>query len=343
MRKTIQKTLILFSAILFVAIFPLLGVYTTNTTTYASDDREVILGGYPIGIIADGNGLLVTELINVTTQSGSFSPALKAGMKKGDIILSVNEENVTQINRLNELVQQGSPLQMQIKRDGNESSITIEPTYDLVTNSYKLGVMVKNNVIGIGTMTFITKEGAFGALGHRITDSFGNDSLYQKGKIFPCMITGYKKAAQDTPGELIGKIEPDPDGIGTIEKNVYCGIYGKLFNTETFSPQTIIPVGTKEEVKSGKAQILTTIEGDIPKTYSIEIVKAFSQNKPSEKGMVIRVTDRELLSTTGGILQGMSGSPILQNGKLIGAVTHVFTNDSTMGYGIYVDWMMKEA
>ena len=309
-------------------------------SAYASDkSNTVILGGTPIGIIADSNGLVVNELINVTSNKGSFSPALKAGIKKGDVILSVNGENITNIADFNDTIQSSNGyISLKIKREDQEIVVNVFPEFDIVNNSKKIGLAVKNNIAGIGTMTY-RKNNHFAALGHRIGDAFGNDYIYHKGKIYECEITGYNRATENTPGELVGKIYFDQP-IGTIEKNTFSGIYGE--NKIETSEEIAIEMGSKNDVTPGKAFIYTTINGEKPQKYEIEIIKKTQQNSPAEKGMVIRVTDKKLLETTGGILQGMSGSPIVQNEKLIGAVTHVFTNDSKIGYGIYIDWMEKE-
>lgn len=343
MRKiTIRNSFLL----LFIIFFIIFSVPATHSFAFAetTPDEEVLIGGNPIGIIADTDGLLVTEFVNITTPDGAYSPAMKGGLRKGDIIIAINGEKVTDILRLNEIVQLTDlPLTFTVLRNNNEIIIPVKPANDLVTNAKKLGLMVKNNIAGIGTLTYIRDNNSYGALGHRIADSFGNDSLYKKGKLYLCDISGYKRASAETPGELIGKINLDSPAIGTINKNTFCGIFGNMGDNSSFLSNNRISVGHKSTVKPGKAYIMTTISGNTPNQYEIEIVKAFSQNEPSEKGMVIRVTDKTLLSTTGGILQGMSGSPIIQNGKLIGAVTHVFTNDTTMGYGIYIDWMLNES
>ena len=199
-------------------------------------------------------------------------------------------------------------------------------------------MMVLTNVSGIGTVTFIRENGSFGALGHPIADAYGYSDIYTKGTVYDCIIYGYNRAEKDEPGELLGRITSNTP-IGTFDTNTVSGITGQFFNVPTSASK--IAVGSKDEVKPGKAYIATTIDGTKPETYEIEIVKAENQNEEKEKSMVIRVTDKKLLETTGGILQGMSGSPIIQNGKLIGAVTHVLTADSTLGYGIYIDWMMN--
>ena len=346
MKKTIKKFIFISIIAIIITNFILItnnihvGAYALNEGDNNSD--IVFLGGNPIGIISDSkDGLVVTEVVNITTESGSFSPALKAGIKKGDLIFSANGEKIYDIESFNKTIESSvSPIILGIIREDKGITITIEPVFDLIANRKKIGLMLKNNIAGIGTLTYVTKSNNFGALGHQIVDGFGHGNIYKNGLIFLCDITGYKVAISNTPGELIGKINTEYSPIGTISENKFCGIFGEITD-DSFPPnKTPIEVGSKDSVMPGKAYICTTINGSEPQRYEIEIVKTFNQTSPNEKSMVLRITDKRLLSTTKGILQGMSGSPIIQNDKLIGAVTHVFTNDSTMGYGIYIDWML---
>ena len=308
-------------------------------TAYAeSDGVEVYLGGYPIGIRAKSDYFVVEEFVNVITLEGGFSPALSAGVQKGDLIVTINGKAVTSAEEINNAVNSQKEVVLSVKRGKKILDIVITPVYDRASESYKIGMVVKNDLIGMGTMTFVTKDGKYGALGHAISDEFSHTAIYQTGDIFECVVTGYSVAERERPGELRGSVYFDKP-IGTIKKNVFCGIYGEM--REKGAGERI-QIAQREEVQNGKAQILTTLHGNIPKLYDIEIIKAVSQDQPAEKSMVIRVKDKELRALTGGILQGMSGSPILQNGKLIGAVTHVFTMDSTKGYGVYIDWMLEQ-
>lgn len=344
MKNKIEKSLIIIFAVLFF------GVISTGFTgfgdgfyAYASAE-EVYLGGTPIGIIANSEGLLVSEIVNVTSSEGSYSPSLKAGVEKGDVIVAVNGEKINDVARLNDVIQKSEgTVILTLQRGNDRITVSVSPMFDLTQNAKKIGIAVKNNIAGIGTLTFVKTGGDYGALGHQITDAFGNGAPYGTGKVFFCDITGYKRPTGDAPGELLGKINLDANSVGTIDKNKFCGIFGTINEENYYSALEKIKVGGKNAVHPGKAYIVTTINESLPQKYEIEIVKASNQSKPSEKSMVLRITDEKLLSSTHGILQGMSGSPIIQDGKLIGAVTHVFTNDSTMGYGIYIDWMINEA
>lgn len=337
--KILKKTSIITAITL--AVFLVVLCFCPMQTAYAANDNTVFLGGTPIGIIAKTDGLIVSELVNVTTKSGSFSPALKAGVLRGDIIKAVDGTSIDDMLTLNEIIANSKEsIVFSIKRAEETIEITITPVFDLVQNALKIGLMVKNDLAGIGTLTYITKDYKFGALGHLITDSYGYGDIYQKGKIYSCDINGYIVGKEGQAGELQGNMNLRQGSIGAMYKNSFCGIYGN-YDSKKLPDLIQIPLGSRNEVKQGKAYIYTTIDKNVPEMYEIEIVKVQRQDKPSEKGMVIRVVDSNLKEKTGGILQGMSGSPIIQNSKLVGAVTHVFISDPTKGYGIFVDWMIQ--
>ena len=215
--------------------------------------------------------------------------------------------------------------------------------FDEISKKYKLGLWIRDNAAGVGTLTFIRKDNMrFGALGHPVCDIDTGACLPVKsGNIFKCNIVGYRKGEKGKAGELKGLFLRNGSILGALDENNGYGVYGNFGNEalEAYKNE-LVEVASRNEVKSGKAKIRCTIDGTVPKDYDIEIVKTYFQDSKSNKSMFIRVTDKELLSKTGGIVQGMSGSPIIQNGKLVGAVTHVFVSDPTKGYGIYADWMI---
>lgn len=337
MKKIAKLTIfILLSAIFFCGI-----IFTNNNNVYAQaaeETEKVYLGGNPIGIHAISPYFVVTDFVNVVTNDGSFSPAQRAGLKKGDVILSFNGQNPTNIDEIKQIIARNKNLELAARRKGEIIKMSIEPVIDIRQNHPSIGIMVKNDLSGIGTVTYVRTDGRFGALGHPISDQNGYSDIYQKGNVYECIIFGYNRAKKNQPGELIGQIETQKP-LGTFDSNTVSGILGS-FDTPP-KDGTLVETAPKNEVKPGKASIYTTIDGQIPTLYDIEIIKTAQQDAEKEKSMVIRITDKELLRKTGGILQGMSGSPILQNGKLVGAVTHVLTADSTMGYGIYIDWMLN--
>ena len=338
MKKILKSSLLLLISAIIICGFLFFSVQ--NKIIYANAaDENVILGGMPIGIRAESPDFLVSDFINVVTPFGSYSPAQKAGLKKGDVILSVNGQKPINYYEFNKLIQQKEICDITIQRDKELKKISIQTVEDIRKKERKIGLMIKKDISGIGTMTYIMQNGEFGALGHPIGDEFGHVDLYQTGTIYDCIIYGYNKPEENQAGGLLGQIDINTP-IGTFNSNTLSGIKG----TMTEIPKnniTTLPIGNREAVLPGKAQIYTTIDGKNPSLYDIEIIKTEIQPTEKEKSMVIRVTDKKLLQTTGGILQGMSGSPIIQNEKLIGAVTHVLTSDATIGYGIFIDWMIN--
>ena len=233
----------------------------------------------------------------------------------------------------------------EIERKSEKQSATIKPIFDSVSQKYKLGLWIRDDAAGVGTITYIRKDNLrFGALGHPVCDiDTGSIMPVSSGSVFKCNIVGYKKGAKGDPGELKGLFLRNGSVYGSLDKNYKSGVYG-TFNSEKidFVNEREVEVADRTEIKSGKASIRCTIDGYEPQEYEIEIVKTYFQTGRDTKSMFIRVTDKNLLERTGGIVQGMSGSPIIQNGKLVGAVTHVFVSDPTKGYGIFADLMINE-
>ena len=267
-------------------------------------------------------------------------------MKTVDIITHINGIEVNNVDDIAQVLStcNGEKVKLSVKRNGELSEIFIEPALDRITNTYKLGLWIKEDAVGIGTLTFVnatTKR--FGSLGHSINDSETNECIdVSGGNIYESKILGIKKGKSGKAGELIGTFSRE-NVIGSVDKNCEYGVYGFVDDVENFIvDKTSIDIGGRLSAKPGKAQILSCLDGETIETYDIEIIKTNFQSSCNEKSMVIRVTDKDLIEKTGGIVQGMSGSPIIQDGKLIGAVTHVFVNDATKGFGIYIDWMLEQ-
>jgi stage IV sporulation protein B len=233
---------------------------------------------------------------------------------------------------------------LKINRKGNIVYAKIHPVLAKEDEKYKLGLWVRDHTAGIGTLTFYSTDKRFyAALGHAITDVDTGDILsVNNGQIMKSRIISINKGKRSSPGELRGIFLEEVDNIGNIEKNTEYGIYGKVYNNINDMVGKPIPIGYQSQVKEGSAKILTTIDNTGVKEFDIQIVKKVEQKNPNQKGMIIKVVDKDLLNKTGGIVQGMSGSPIIQNGKLIGAVTHVFVNDPSKGYAVYAEWMINE-
>ncbi len=308
---------------------------------------EVIPGGNSIGIKLSSEGVLVVGYSDVIINNDvKESPAKKAGVEIGDIITKSNGVKVETSRELIDSVKnaENKDLKLDIIRDGKN----IEKEVELIEENdddYKIGLWVRDSTAGVGTMTFYhEKSGKFGALGHPVTDGETNKPFsIKEGELLKSSIISVKKGKKGAPGELRGIFEDENEPLGKILKNTECGIFGEgsqsCYNFMNNSP---MPVAFRDEIKVGKASILTTIDEEGPKEYEIEIVKLFQQDQPNPKSMIIKITDERLLEKTGGIVQGMSGSPIIQNDKIIGAVTHVLINKPDVGYGIYIDWMLED-
>lgn len=316
-----------------------------NTTSFRLEPciahHYVHIGGYPIGISIKADGLLVVDNCNVETSDGRKNPSRE--LKCGDIILSINGENISSIYRLKEIVSASKDgvFKVEYMRDKVKHSTTIHAGKDKSDGLFKLGLTLKEDVGGIGTMTFVTQEGKFASLGHHIQDAetLISDEL-NSGHIYDASVDSVIKGEKGKAGGLVADVNKLSKSIGDIEMNTEIGLYGEYTAQERGD---LYRIAMKGEAKIGKAQVLTTINGSIPKFYDIEIVKVISQSEREQKGMVILVSDKELLDKTGGIVQGMSGSPIVQNGILIGAITHVFVQDPTRGYAVHARFMYDMA
>lgn len=300
--------------------------------------------GLPIGIYLETSGLLVIGVGDFNTPSGvSVSPA-RFVLKTGDYILAVDGERVDGKREFVETIEQseGDTVVLTVRRGEEEFDVELQPRQNQ-TGQYKLGIWVRDNAQGVGTMTFVDAEGNFGALGHGINDIDTSSVLeLDSGTLYQTRIVAIKKGVKGTPGEMTGMIEYVDDHIlGVITQNTAQGIFGTC-NSEMLShiDNESLPIGLKQEVTTGAAQILCTVDGT-PGYYDIEIKDVRLNHQDVNKGIVLKVTDLELIEKTGGIVQGMSGSPIIQDGKIVGAVTHVLVNDPTRGYGIFIENMLE--
>lgn len=310
-------------------------------------DIEVYPGGISIGVKINNKGALVVGYSDISTHDGlSESPGKIAGIELGDIIEEVNGENIETCSDLISKVKTCRNDELTVKILRGNSEITKKVPLIKEDNEYKIGLWVRDSTAGIGTLTFYDKDSkTFGALGHPITDGDTNVSFNIKsGTLLRSSILSIKKGERGNPGEIKGLFINENESIGTIEKNTSSGIYGDGL-TELINPNfnKAMTVAYRDEIKEGHAQIITTVEDDGAKAYDIEILKLLPQDEPGSKSMIIKIVDPVLLKKTGGIVQGMSGSPIIQNGKIIGAVTHVLINKPDVGYGIYIEWMLQDA
>lgn len=305
---------------------------------------KVMPVGKTIGIYVETDGVMVLGTGTVTGKDGvSYEPAANV-IYSGDYILSVNGTSVASIGELSSLIQEsgGKEAILEIRRKGENQEVSVMPVAAL-DGSYKLGIWTREDTQGIGTLTFIDENNHFGALGHGITDSdTGMLMEISGGSIYEAQILNIVKGEIGEPGEMVGMINLSGNNkLGTIAANQEQGIYGTLSDAKPESYfEEPLEIGLKQEIQTGKAQILCNL-GDGEKLYDIEIEKLQLNSNNINKSMVIRITDEELLAKTNGIVQGMSGSPIIQNNKVIGAVTHVFVQNPAKGYGIFIENMLE--
>ncbi|KAB7669968.1 SpoIVB peptidase [Bacillus sp. B1-b2] len=313
-------------------------------------DFKVIPGGQSIGVKLNTVGVLVVGHHQVNTDEGKQSPGEKANIQVGDMIIDINGTKIEKMADVAPFVQSAGEtkesLKITIKRDKEEIKTELYPLMEKSDQSYKLGLYIRDSAAGIGTMTFYHPESRkYGALGHVISDMDTKKPIVvDDGEVLRSTVTSIEKGSNGNPGEKLARFSEDKEIIGNIKTNSPFGIFGEL-NKEIGNGilDTPMPITLSDQVKEGPAQILTVVDNDEVKLFDIEVVSSVPQKYPATKGLVIKVTDKELLSKTGGIVQGMSGSPIIQDGKLIGAVTHVFVNDPTSGYGVHIEWMLNEA
>jgi stage IV sporulation protein B len=305
---------------------------------------ELLPIGSPIGIYVETDGVMVLGTGVINAADGlNYEPALNK-LKSGDYITSINNKTIRNKEELIKEIQgsDGKDIKVDVRRDEKDVQYSLSPV-KTADGEYKIGAWIRDNTQGIGTLTFVTQNGEFGALGHGITDI--DTSLIMeinRGFLYSADIMTIVKGRKDAPGELIGLInQNEKSKIGNIVKNTNQGIFGTISNNNNLvSKKGYMPIGLKQEIKVGPATILSCVNNEV-KEYKIEIEKIDINSSSPNKGMVIRIVDDDLINLTGGIVQGMSGSPILQNGKIIGAVTHVFIQDSTKGYGTFIENMIN--
>lgn len=322
--------------------------YLCNTLPIKTIDATVVERmslvpiGQTVGISLETNGLLVLDTSGVTTAGEQVVEPSKNILQTGDLLLEGNGEKLINKETLSDIISncQGESVELLVSRGGEESTLSIEPVWSEIDQQYKIGIWLRDSIQGIGTVTYYDPEtGAFGALGHGVYDVDTGDLMEIKGgTIYTSQLTEIIEGKAGSPGELRGALNMS-DLLGEVYENTTEGVYGVL-SEDVFEHADAIPVALQYEIEKGSATILANIEGNETKEYAIEIT-GFTNT--TGKDLEITVTDEELLEKTGGIVQGISGSPIIQNGKLIGAVTHVLVNDPTKGYGIYIGNMLEAA
>lgn len=314
-------------------------------------DLRVIPGGQTIGVKVKSAGIMVVGHHQVVDAKGTkVSPGEQAKLQLGDLIVRINGKYVNEVHKVAEMAEEAGdskqPLHLTVKRGSRLFDTKLSPVFDSEDRAWRLGLYIRDSAAGVGTLTFYAPDqGVYGALGHVITDMDTQTPIeVGEGQILQSNVTSINKSQNGEPGEKRAQFVKESKVLGNIERNTSFGIFGKMkeLPSHSYNDQSV-PVAFAEEVKEGPAQLLTVVNGQKVERFNVEIVHVTKQQSPATKGMVIKITDRRLLEQTGGIVQGMSGSPIIQDGKLIGAVTHVFVNDPTSGYGCFIEWMLQDA
>ena len=306
-----------------------------KTTVVVCDEKSVYLGGIPLGFSLSTSGVIVV----------GKNPNSKSDLNIGDIVTKVNDISIFDVSDIRKVLDNytGEDVNISYIRDEKEYTCKLTPIFDENSQEYKLGIWIRNDAQGVGTLTFVTEDNNFGALGHSISDfETGVEVPIKDGKVYQCTMLGITKGTRGKAGELKCLFVEGSMNKGDIQKNTKCGVFGTLNDLDKIVDKNIVcEVSSRLLVRVGDAKIVSSVSG-VREEYDIEIIKTYNQHSTSDKSFIFRVKDKRLLDLTGGIVQGMSGSPIIQDGKLIGAVTHVFLYDSTKGYGVYSDWMLKE-
>ncbi|MED4530653.1 SpoIVB peptidase [Metabacillus fastidiosus] len=331
-------------------VFDLAGFPVKKVNVNVLPDFKIIPGGQSIGVKLNTLGVLVVGHHQIATKEGKKSPGEIAGVEVGDIITNINGTKIEKMSDVAPFIQEagksGAPLDIVLSRDAQEIKTKLFPLKDENDHSFRIGLYIRDSAAGIGTMTFYDpKSKKYGALGHVISDMDTKKPIVvEDGQIVRSTVTSIEKGSNGSPGEKLARFSGDREVIGDITRNSPFGIFGTLNqDIQNGIMDKALPIALSSEVKEGPAKILTVVDNDKVEQFDVEVVSSVPQKFPATKGMVIKITDKKLLEKTGGIVQGMSGSPIIQNGKVIGAVTHVFVNDPTSGYGVHIEWMLSEA
>ncbi len=338
MKKTKNRPLSLLAALLMT-----ISLFSVGAKAVAESPRYLVPVGHTVGIKLFSEGVMVVDLADEVR--GETSPAKSCGLKKGDMIEKVNGVSVSSTEHLQEYLQQegGENLELTVNRGGKTLSLSTTAAQN-DEGVYCLGAWIRDSMAGIGTVTFYDPETReFGALGHGIADV--DTALLMPlsdGGIMDSRVKAVKRGEEGSPGELRGEFDLTKDA-GVLSANTEAGVFGSVSApSDIFTAREAVPVASPEEVSAGKATILANVSGDTVAEYEVEISRVY-EGFPGNRNFLVTVTDPALLEVTGGIVQGMSGSPVLQNGKLVGAVTHVLVNDPTRGYGIFIENMLNAA
>lgn len=313
-----------------------------------AEEIQLIPVGQTVGVTLDMEGVTVVDTTDVEDYDGKrYTPAKDAGLRAGDVIESINGITIESAKQLEEVVnnQGNTELDILAKRKGDEKHFHAAAALSNQDGHYRLGIWIKDAASGIGTITYLNPETMeFGALGHGISENANEDALsIQGGEVWMANVVSIQKGGKGQPGELVGVFAEGKEKLGEVQSNTIVGLKGVVEESKHLNiDMNPLQIASRQDVCEGEAEILANVEENRVERFSVEIQK-INKDVTSTKGMVVKVTDPKLLEKTGGIVQGMSGSPIIQNGKLVGAITHVFVDDPTRGYGIFIENMLAEA
>ena len=316
--------------------YKLFGAIPVRSVTVAKlEDVKVYAGGVPFGIKFSTKGAVV-----IGFEDEAKNPAYKAGLRLHDTITKVNGQEISSAAQLSSIVESREDIELTYIRAGKENKVKFKAKYSDSEKKYTLGIWLKDSGAGIGTLTYVMNDGSFGGLGHGICENeTGELTPILNGSVLGVTINGLAKGQRGVPGELKGYFNSSK--TGTIYKNTEVGVFGALVDIPNEIKGQSYSLGLKDEIKEGRAKVICTLDDNVRREYDIEIC-AINRNAQGNKCFSVKVTDGDLLAKTGGIVQGMSGSPIIQNGKLVGAITHVLVNDPTTGYGIFIENMISQ-
>lgn len=323
----------------------LFGIVPIKNIDVSNTERKYLTpGGELYGLKIHIDGVVVTDMGAIDSEDGNICPAEESGIAKGDVIKSISGKKITSSRDIEEVLEnsEGNNITISAERNGCDFICSLKPAFSESLQKYEAGMWVRDSTAGIGTVTFYdTESNIFGSLGHPVCDSdTGTFIPFGECETSGVEISGVIKGTVGKTGSIKAEFTSE-EGIGSVTGNTYCGVYG-IANASAIPKKGQFPIGYKQEVHTGKAEIYCTVYGDTAEKYEIEIKKIDLDSDEKTKDMIIKVTDKSLLEKTGGIVCGMSGSPIIQDGKLIGAVTHVFVKDPTEGYAIFCEDMLNE-
>ncbi len=328
-------------------LFGFLNLKTVDVNVLQKGD--VYVGGNVVGFSLNSEGVIIVGSNSVLTKDGRKNTTEGSNVKVGDSIVEIEGQKIEEVSDISKVINKeenkGKSLKMKLVRKGKKMDSKITPALDNSSKKYKMGLWVRDDVTGVGTLTYVRKDnGRFGSLGHAIADTQTKRPVsIDKGEMFKASVVGLKKAGKGNPGELKGLFLQGKNVLGKVDKNNKFGVFGKIEGMSAkFNSESCLGIGGRLTARPGKAKIRSCIDGKTIEEFDIQIIKTNYQSNSKEKSMVIKVTDKDLIAKTGGIVQGMSGSPIIQNGKVVGAVTHVFVNDPKKGFGVYLDWMIDQ-